>query len=89
MFCKLLKQKSNWNIILKIASKLMVNKLLRCRRRVNILPFMTLGKDGFKYLSQEFYNKVLDLVKKKGFYRYEHMADFKKFNEQLPSKKKF
>ena len=73
MFCKLLKQKSNWNIILKIASKLMVNKLLRCLRRVNILiskterkiksPFMTLGKDGFKYLSQEFYNKVLDLVK--------------------------
>ena len=56
---------------------------------MNILPFITLGKDGFKYLSQEFYNKVLDLVKKKGFYRYEHMADFKKFNEQLPSKKKF
>ena len=29
------------------------------------------GKDGFKYLSQEFDNNVLDLVKEKGFYLYE------------------
>ena len=27
-----------------------------------------LGKDDFKYLSQEFDNNVLDLVKQKGFY---------------------
>ena len=25
-----------------------------------------MGKDGFKYLSQEFHRKALDLVKKKG-----------------------
>ena len=28
----------------------------------------SLGKDDFKYLSQEFYYNVLDLVKQKGFY---------------------
>ena len=30
-----------------------------------------LSKDDFKYLSQEFHNSVLDLVKQKGFYSYE------------------
>ena len=37
------------------------------------------GKDDFKYLSQEFESNVLDLVKVKGFYHYEYMSDFKKF----------
>ena len=40
-------------------------------------------------LSQEFNNKVLDLVKQKGFYPYEYMSGFEKFKEILPSKKKF
>ena len=31
-----------------------------------------LGKIDFKYLSQEFDNTVLDLVKQKGFYPYEY-----------------
>ena len=31
-----------------------------------------LGKVDFKYLSQEFDNTVLDLVKQKGFYPYEY-----------------
>ena len=44
-----------------------------------------LGKDDFKYLSQEFDNNVLELLKQKGFYPYEYMTDFKKFKEQLPS----
>ena len=48
-----------------------------------------LGKDDFKYLSQEFDNNVLDLVKQKGFYPYERMTYFKKFKEQLISKKRF
>ena len=48
-----------------------------------------LGRDGFKYLSQEFDNNVLDLVNQKGYYSYEYMSDFKKFKEQLPSKEKF
>ena len=43
----------------------------------------------FKYLSQEFDNNVLDLVKQKGFYPYEYMSDFEKFKEKLPSKEKF
>ena len=34
-------------------------------------------------------NNVLDLVKQKGFYPYEHMRDFEKIKEQLPSEKKF
>ena len=45
-----------------------------------------LDKDDFKYLSQEFDNNILDLVKQKGFYPYEYMSDFEKFKEQLPSK---
>ena len=34
-----------------------------------------LDKDDFKYLSQEFDIKVLDLVKQKGFYPYEYMRN--------------
>ena len=37
------------------------------------------GKHDFKYLSQEFDSKLLDLVKQKGFYSYEYMSDFQKF----------
>ena len=48
-----------------------------------------LGKYDFKYLSQEFDNSVLDLVKEKEFYPYEYMSDFKKFKEQFLSKEKF
>ena len=48
-----------------------------------------LGKDDFKYLSQESNNVVLDIVKQKGFYPYEYMSDFKKFKEELPCKEKF
>ena len=35
-----------------------------------------LNKDDFNYLSQEFENNVLDLVKQKGFYPYEYMSNF-------------
>ena len=48
-----------------------------------------LGKDDFKYLSQEFDNNALDLAKNKRFFPYEYMSGFKKFKEQLPSKEKF
>ena len=48
-----------------------------------------LNKDDFKYLSKEFGNNVLGLVKQKGFYPCEYMSDFEKFKEQLPSKEKF
>ena len=47
-----------------------------------------LGKDDFKYLSQEFDGDVIGLVKQKGFYSYEHMSGFEKFQERLPSKEK-
>ena len=48
-----------------------------------------LNKDDFKYQSQEFDNNLLDLVKQKGFYRYEYMSDSEKFKEQLRSKERF
>ena len=38
-----------------------------------------LGKDDFKYLSQEFDKNKLDLVKQKGFYPYEYTNNFEKF----------
>ena len=41
----------------------------------------TLGKYDFKYLSREFDNNILDLVKQKGFYPYEYVSDFEKFKE--------
>ena len=47
------------------------------------------NKDDLKYLSQEFGNNVLDLVKQKGFYPYKYMSDFEKFKEELPNKEKF
>ena len=43
----------------------------------------------FKYLSQEFDNNVLDLVKQIGFYPYEYMSDFEKFKEELSNKEEF
>ena len=48
-----------------------------------------LGKNDFKYMSQKFDSKVLDLVKQKGFYPYAYMSDFETFKEKLPSKEKF
>ena len=48
-----------------------------------------LGKDDFKYLSQEFDDNVLDLVKGDGFYHYEYMNNFEKFKKELPSKEMF
>ena len=51
--------------------------------------FRHLNNDDFKYLSQEFDNNVLDLVKQKEFYPYEYMSDSEKFKGKLPCKKKF
>ena len=34
-------------------------------------------------------NEVLDLVKEKGFYAYEHISNFEKFKEEFLSKEKF
>ena len=48
-----------------------------------------LSKDDFKYLSQEFDNNVLDLVKQKDFYPFEYMSDSEKFKEGLPNKENF
>ena len=46
-------------------------------------------KDDFKYLTQEFDNNILALVKQKGFYRYKYMSDSEEFKEDLHSKETF
>ena len=48
-----------------------------------------LRKGDFKYLSQEFDNKVLDLVKQKELYSYEYMSDFEKLKEEFSGKETF
>ena len=48
-----------------------------------------LDKDDFKYLSQEFDNNVLDLVKQKIFHPNEYMIDFKKLKKNCLAKKRF
>ena len=45
-----------------------------------------LCKNDFKFLSQEFDNNLLGLVKEKGFCPYEYMSDFEKFKKELPSR---
>ena len=48
-----------------------------------------MGKDDFKYLSQEFDSKVQGLVKHNGFDYCEYMGGFERFKEEMPSKEKF
>ena len=48
-----------------------------------------LNEGDFKYLSQEFDNNVLDLIKKKRLYPFEYMTDFEKFKEKLLCKETF
>ena len=46
-----------------------------------------LTSEGFKYLSEEFSDELLELVKEKGVYTYEYMDNFKRFSEdKLPDK---
>ena len=40
-------------------------------------------------MSQEFDSELLDLVKQKGFYPFEYMCNFERFNETLPSRNEF
>ena len=49
-----------------------------------------LSASDFKYLTQEFCSKNLELLKQKGAYPYNYMGRFKRFNkEKLPNKKSF
>ena len=47
-----------------------------------------LGKNDFKYLSQELDSKVLDLVKQKGLHPYEYISGFESIKKKLPQGKK-
>ena len=49
-----------------------------------------LADDDFKYLTEEFDSKNLELLKQKGAYPYENMNSFERFSEEkLPDKKYF
>ena len=49
-----------------------------------------LSDSGFKYLTEEFGSKNVELLKQKGAYPYEYMGSFKRFNnEKLPDKECF
>ena len=46
-----------------------------------------LSDNDFKYLTEEFGSKNLELLKQKGAYPYEYMDSFKRFSEEkLPSR---
>ena len=53
-------------------------------------PVKNLSDDDFKYLTEEFGSKNLELLKQKGAYPYEYMGSFERFNEKkLPDRKCF
>ena len=60
-----------------------INKKLRFIDSFQLLSFLldslvkSVGKDDFRYLSQEFDKNILELVKQKWFYPYKYMSDFK------------
>ena len=52
--------------------------------------FKNLSDNNFKYLTQEFGSKNLELLKQKDAYPYEYIDSSKRFNEEkLPDKKCF
>ena len=48
-----------------------------------------LPRQSFKYTSEEFEGKELDLMVRKGVYPYDYVDSFDKFNEKLPPKEEF
>ena len=49
-----------------------------------------LPKEAFKYTSEEFTSKELSLMSQKGFYPYDFMDSFEKFDQtELPTKEQF
>ena len=53
-------------------------------------PLKNLSDSDFKYLTEEFGSKNLELLKQEGAYPYDYMNSFKRFNEKkLPDKKCF
>ena len=49
-----------------------------------------LSDNDFKYLTEEFGSKILELLKQKDAYPYEYIDSFKRFfEEKLPDKKMF
>ena len=47
-----------------------------------------LSDNDFKYLTEKFRSKKLELLKQKGAYPYEYMNSFKRFSEEKFSNKK-
>ena len=72
----------NKNLVLIDSMQLMNSSL---KKQVKDFP-----DDDFKYLTQEFSSKNLELLKQKDAYPYEYMNSFERFSEKkLPNKKMF
>ena len=52
-----------------------------CSSLCSSLLVKYVGENAFKHLNQDFDSKILDLVKQKRFFSYEHMCNLEKFNE--------
>ena len=48
-----------------------------------------LGRNDFKYLSEEFDNNASDPLKQKRFYPYKYLSNFEKFQDEFPSNEMF
>ena len=87
------------DVILNELEKYMAFKTNRNLVFIDSMQFMNFNLDSlvndlvsgdFKYLSEEFSGKYLEVVKEKGIYPYEYLNSFKRFDEtELPSKDKF
>ena len=94
IFTKLSKFNCNVDVIPNGLKKYMSFTLNKNIIFIDSILFMNSSLDklannlnDFKYLSSEFSDEKLDLVKKKGVYPYEYMNSFKRFKEdKLPDK---
>ena len=99
----LMRELSNFDVTIDVIpcglEKYMAIIVNRCLVFIDSMQFMNgsleklvdnLGDEDFKYLSEVFSGKGLDLVKQKGVYPYEYVDSFKRFNECfLPSRECF
>ena len=82
--CKLLEQQNDWNLILKIALKLITNKLLRYLKKVNVLN-SKIYDNGKQNLNESYTNKYQKRVACSYGYKLACVDD--KFSKRFKSKK--
>ena len=99
IFCELHKFSVKIDVIPNGLEKYMASFLNKNLVFIDSMQFMNssleklvrnLGDDDFKYLTEKFGSKNLELLKQKDAYPYDYMNSFKKFSaEKLPDKKCF